>query len=236
MRIDRAARGALTVAGIAALLTFAMSPQRLPLVLFNRTPSIPTGVYVYRCDRAQRGDVVAFALPPAAWQYAHLRGEHTDVLLLKHVLATGGDFVSTLGGELRVNGVLLGSIASVDSAGRPMPCWCAARVLDGDELLVGSSHPRSFDSRYFGPIHAGQVLGVYRRLSFRSPSIEPTDTGLLGNPLSFKPPRPIAFNASGGPFDVERSKVAEKGMNHVGQGKGRLLSLRVTAASIRSWV
>jgi len=206
MRIDRTSHRVLAIAGIAALLTLAMSPRRSPLLLFNRTPSLPTGFYVRCGDRVHRGDVVAFALPRAAWQYAHLGGERTDVRLLKHVLAMGGDFVSTLGGELRVNGVVVGSILSIDSAGRPLPQWFADRVLDHDELIVGSSHARSFDSRYFGPIHAGQVLGVYRRLSFRSPSIEPAATGSLGNPLSLKHPPPIARDASGGPLDGERSK------------------------------
>jgi conjugative transfer signal peptidase TraF len=207
MRIDHASRRALVIVGIAALLTLAASPSRSPLVLFNRTPSLPTGFYLRCGERAQRGDVVAFALPPAAWQYARSRGERTDVLLLKHVLAVRGDFVSTLDGELRVNGVRVGSIASADSAGRPLPHWSAARVLDRDELLVGSSHVRSFDSRYFGPIHTGQVLGVYQRLSFHSPSTAPTQSGSPRDPLPQERPPPIACDASGGPSDGERSKL-----------------------------
>lgn len=207
MKFDRASRRALIVVGIAGLLMLAVSPRRSPLVLFNRTPSLPTGLYLRCGQKPRRGDVIAFTLPPAAWQYAHLRGESTDVLLIKHVLAQGGDFVSTLGGELRVNGMRVGSIASIDSAGRPLPHWSDARVLSGDELLVGSSHARSFDSRYFGPIHASQVLGVYRRLSFGSPSIAPTDSGSLGNPLSLKNLPPIACDASGGSLDVERLRM-----------------------------
>ena len=159
MRFDRASRRALVVVGIATLWTLVVSPRRSPLVLFNRTPSLPTGLYLRCGQQARRGDVVAFALPPAAGQYAHLRGEPTDVLLIKHVLAQGGDFVSADGGEMRVNGMRVGSIASVDSAARALPHWSAARVLSGDELLVGSSHPRSFDSRYFGPIREHTVVG-----------------------------------------------------------------------------
>ena len=207
MRINRSSRRVLIVVGIAALLTLAISPRRSPLVLFNRTPSLPTGFYMHCGQRARRGDVVAFVLPPAAWPYAHLRGESTDVLLIKHVLAHGGDFVSTLSGELRVNGMRVGSIASVDSAGRPLPHWSAARVLSGDELVVGSSHARSFDSRYFGPIHANQVLGVYRRLSFRSPSTVPTDCGSLRNPLSHERPPPIACDWCDGLLDARHAGI-----------------------------
>lgn len=198
MRLDRTSRRALVVTGVAALVMLAASSGRLPLMLLNRTPSIPTGIYIYRGSHARRGDVVAFALPPAAWQYARRRGEPTDVLLLKHVLAASGDFVSTLDDQLRINGARIGSIASVDSAGRVLPHWSTARVLSGDELIVGSTHPRSFDSRYFGPIHADQVLGVYRRLTFHSPSALSTASGSQCVPLSINPAPLSAPSASGG--------------------------------------
>jgi len=198
MRVDRASRRALLAAAVAGLLMFAAPSRRSPLLLFNRTPSIPTGVYVYCGSRVQRGDVVAFALPPSAWRYALLRGESIDVILLKHVLAVGGDFVSTLNGELRVNGTRVGPIAFADSAGRPLPHWSAARVLAGDELIVGSTHPRGFDSRYFGPIHVDEVRGVYRRLTFHSLFVGPADCGLRGGPLSVEPAPPSARSASGG--------------------------------------
>ena len=168
MQIDRAPRRMLVVVGIAAALMTIPMP-RCPLVLYNRTPSLPIGWYIYCGASIHRGDVVAFALPPTAWSYARLRGESTRVLLLKHVLAIRGDLVSTLHGELRINGAFVGSIAAVDSAGRPLPQWMACRILADDELLVGSTHPRSFDSRYFGPIHANQVLGLYRKLTFSLP-------------------------------------------------------------------
>ena len=66
---------------------------------------------------------VAFWLPAPAWSYAKQRGDSTHVLLIKHVLAKYGDFVSTLHGELRVNGVRIGAIAAVDPAGRALPHW-----------------------------------------------------------------------------------------------------------------
>ena len=206
MSIDRPSRRTLVGVGIVALWVLAVSPRRSPLVLFNRTPSLPTGFYLrWGGDWPRRGDVVALALPPAAWSYARLRGERTDVLLLKHVLAGAGDFVSTLHGELLVNGVRVGSIASVDSAGRPLPHWSVARVLAGDELLVGSSHPRSFDSRYFGPIHANQVLGVYRRLSLGSPSAVPIASESIRSSLASSHPPTIACDTSGGSLDGEHS-------------------------------
>ena len=162
MRTDRQMRFVLMIAAIAVSLIGAASAPHAPWLLYNRTPSMPTGFYVYYSRHAHRGDIVAFALPPAAQEYAHRRGGTTTLLLLKHVLAVGGDFVSTLDGELRINGALIGPIAAVDSAGRRLPHWIAARRLNADELVVGSPASHSFDSRFFGPIHVKQVIGVYR--------------------------------------------------------------------------
>ena len=168
MRIDRRFRLVLLIGGIPGLLIIGASVRHPPLVLYNRTPSMPAGLYVYRGRVIRRGEIVAFPLPVSAFDYARRRGEPTDLLLLKHVLAVSGDFVSTIDGELRVNGTLVGRISSVDSIGRPLPQWRWAGVLHDGELLVGSSFDHSFDSRFFGPIRTSEVLGVYRRIAFRS--------------------------------------------------------------------
>lgn len=173
MKTDRCSCRALIIGGIAVLLIAAASAPHPPLALYNRTPSMPAGLYVYHGHVIRRGAIVAFPLPVLAYDYARRRGEGTDLLLLKHVLAVGGDFVSTSGGELRVNGTPIGRIPPVDSAGRPLPQWRQARVLGDGELLVGSTVDRSFDSRFFGPIRTSQVLGVYRHLAFDSSTHEP---------------------------------------------------------------
>ena len=136
-----------------------------PWLLYNRTPSVPLGFYRYTGSTPQVGDLVAFPLPEAAHEYARQRGESTDILLLKPVLADRGDHVSTLHGELRINGVLIGAIPDTDAAGRTLPHWRGARVLADGQLFVGSTDVvHSFDSRFFGPIDIAQVVGVYRRL------------------------------------------------------------------------
>ena len=172
-RRSRRLRRFLVVAAVAALV-FVPKPK---LLLYNRTPSLPVGWYVYAGQTPQRGDIVAFTLPTAAHAYAMARGESTGVRLLKQVLATGGDRVSTLHGLLYINGVLIGTIPAVDSAGRTLPHWQADRVLTADELFVGTTASHSFDSRFFGPIRTEDVQGVYRPLcvdSTTSATIEST--------------------------------------------------------------
>jgi len=167
-RRSRRLRRFLIVAAVAALgLVVIPKPK---LLLYNRTPSLPVGWYVYAGQTPRRGDLVAFNLPITAHAYAMARGESTDVRLLKRVLAVGSDRVSTLHGLLRINGRLIGTIPAVDSAGRMLPHWQADRVLTADELFVGTTAPHSFDSRFFGPIHVADVQGVYRPLCVDSTS------------------------------------------------------------------
>jgi type IV secretory pathway protease TraF len=78
-----------------------------------------------------------------------------------------GDHVSTLHGELRINGAFVDSVLDTDAAGRTLPRWRGDRVLTDGELFVGSTRiEHSFDSRFFGPVRASQIVGVYRRLTF----------------------------------------------------------------------
>jgi len=159
-------RGLVMLSAPVLLLGVGLLPHR-PWLLYNHTPSVPIGIYRYAGRTPQRGDLVAFSLPGTAHDYARRRGEPTDILLLKPVLAVSGDQVSTLHGELRINGALVGAIRDTDSIGRTLPRWRSDRVLTDGELFVGSTRiEHSFDSRFFGPVHASQIVGVYRRLTF----------------------------------------------------------------------
>lgn len=167
MRIDRRAlRWVPVIATAIYLIGFAFSADR-PWLLYNHTPSVPIGFYILRSGapntRIRRGDLVAFALPRAAYNYARQRGDSTHVRLLKPVLAVAGDHVSTLHGKLRINGAFVCNIPDTDSAGRVLPHWRHACTLKPGELFVGSTRiADSFGSRFFGPIHVAQVIGVYR--------------------------------------------------------------------------
>ena len=81
----------------------------------------------------------------------------------KLVAAVGGDRLDLADGGIAVNGRALLSTASlaVDSAGRSLP-WQpeGERRVAAGEVWVLSSHRHSFDSRYFGPIGAAEVLGT----------------------------------------------------------------------------
>ncbi len=148
--------------GLAALVVIGLV-LTAPIVLLNRTPSEPPGFYIVTARAPSRGDIIAFKTPAPAFPYADERmGYLHHRPLLKAVAAVAGDQVCTRGGELVVNGVARAPIAAVDRRGRALPHWIGCRRLGAGELFVFSARvPNSFDSRYYGPVRLGDVLGVY---------------------------------------------------------------------------
>jgi len=134
-----------------------------PVLLFNLTPSEPTGLYVETPDRPADGRLVAFEAPAAAFPYADGRlGYLRHTPLLKAVAGVAGDEVCTLAGRLRINGRDRAPIAAHDGLGVALPHWSGCRRLAANELFVFSDRvSNSFDSRYFGPVNRSAVIGVY---------------------------------------------------------------------------
>ena len=137
-----------------------------PWVLWNRTDSEPQGVYARTLQKPAIGSLIAFPAPAAAFPYADGRMAYLrSVPILKQVAAAEGDLVCTQGSTLAVNGRSLAPIYTFDPRGRRLPQWRGCRRLGAGEFFVFSNRiPNSFDSRYYGPVRAQQVLGVYRRL------------------------------------------------------------------------
>jgi conjugative transfer signal peptidase TraF len=158
--------------GFAAITLAAASVATVfdttrPLVLFNTTPSEPTGFYLASPTPVSVGQIAAFRAPPAAFPYADLRLAYLHrTPMLKAIAATAGDNVCTRGGRLRINGRDRAAIAQRDSRGVALPHWLACRRLVGGEVFVFSDRvPNSFDSRYFGPVREAAMIGVYRPFS-----------------------------------------------------------------------
>ena len=81
------------------------------------------------------------------------------VPVIKRIAAGDGESVCERSGSLAIDGRVVARALSADSAGRPLPAWHGCRTLGrGDFLLLGDTWD-SYDSRYFGPIPAGAVIG-----------------------------------------------------------------------------
>ncbi len=138
---------------------------------FNLSPCVPRGVYYLTSGEAPRAGRLVLACPPARAAELALRRHYLlagscpggTKPIGKLVAALAGDRVELAVAGIVVNGRALPSTASlaVDSAGRPLPRQpVGERRVAAGEVWVLSAHAHSFDSRYFGPIGAAQVLGT----------------------------------------------------------------------------
>ena len=120
----------------------------------------------YLIDKAEKspelGDLVAYRSDARMAPELPL-----GTLVVKRVEALGGDRVDLETQGIRIQGELrpvrfphrqrLKDRALSDHEGM---------VIPDTSLWVMGDHPRSFDSRYFGPVSAQQIIGVARALPF----------------------------------------------------------------------
>ena len=149
----------LPCAAAAALATVV--PQ--PSVLWNRSASEPTGLYIRTAAEPAIGRIIAFHTPASAFPYADGRmGYLHQVPILKQIAAGEGDVVCTRAGALSINGRWRAAVLARDPRGGVLPHWRGCRVLAKGEFFVFSDRiPNSFDSRYYGPVKVGQIVGVF---------------------------------------------------------------------------
>jgi conjugative transfer signal peptidase TraF len=166
------------VAGIAgaALAVFGLlAACRSAGIWINTTDSMPLGVWRQTPRLAARpGDVVLLCLPAnAVTELGQARGYIApgscptgQETVLKPIAAGAGDTVAVSPDGISVNGRAIANSGQLahDSRGRPLPHVAAGRyrVPAGEFWLVSPHNPRSFDSRYFGPVSAGLVRSTVR--------------------------------------------------------------------------
>jgi conjugal transfer pilin signal peptidase TrbI len=87
----------------------------------------------------------------------HLDQTPTDQLL-KRVGCATGQRLSVADGQFSCDGYYLGQALTHDSKGNRLPQFTFNGLVPAGSLFMVGSHPRSYDSRYFGFIHADSVL------------------------------------------------------------------------------
>jgi conjugative transfer signal peptidase TraF len=170
------------VGGTISLLMLAFGGGALALALvaawaglrLNDSPSMPTCLYVRTSSESGSSLVVFCPTEPFARLSVERgyrsRGNCPDGAepLAKPIAARPGDIVGLSTTGMAVNGRLLANTAPLvkDSAGRPLSHWPFGRyvVAPGTVWVASSYSPRSFDSRYFGPVEASQVREHVRPL------------------------------------------------------------------------
>ena len=110
-----------------------------------------------RFDTYKRGDIVVFN-PPVAWQ------QENGTPYIKRVIGVGGDKVDIHDGNVYVNGTQLEEPYVFKEDGQSQPTedplnmseWV---VPDGELFLMGDHRGSSADSREFGTVKIGDVIG-----------------------------------------------------------------------------
>jgi conjugative transfer signal peptidase TraF len=157
--------GTFTIASAGILVLTASSLEVSPWLVWNASPSVPVGLYLVEHLPPRKGDLAIIRLPPRIEAFAHRRRYlPASTYLLKPVAAVAGEHVCLVGQTVLVQGMALGSIQFRDRLGRPLPSWRGCRHLVGSEVFLVASEPKSFDSRYFGPVPADHAVGRAVRL------------------------------------------------------------------------
>lgn len=150
--------------GVALALALLVAPsidnKRRPLLIWNASSSVPTGLYWVGQDAPGVGDLAVVQLPPHMAALAAARGYlPRPAYLLKSIVAAAGNRVCRYGAHVFVGGVFTARALATDSRRRPLPRWQGCRMLRAGEVFLLSHQPESFDSRYFGPIQAEHIVG-----------------------------------------------------------------------------
>jgi conjugative transfer signal peptidase TraF len=132
----------------------------------NTSPSLPLGLYVTSSEPG--ANLVEFC-PSEPFASLALSRRYRDpgacsdggAPLLKPVVAREGDLVEVSGAGIAVNGHVLPNTAPLhrDTKGRTLTSWPVGRyrVEPGFVWVASSYNPRSFDSRYFGPVATSSI-------------------------------------------------------------------------------
>lgn len=148
----------LIIFGTVALLN--TRPE--PMFFYNSSASIPLGVY-YKIEydgKLQTGDIVVFTPPEKAKKIAYERGYISEgTPMMKYVVAVEGDEFLIDGSDFFAAEKYYGHVAAEDSAGRELyPYSNHMFTVNKGEFIAAGTHPRSFDSRYWGPVSENNIL------------------------------------------------------------------------------
>lgn len=162
------------LAAVTAIFNLTLKHYNL---YFNVSNSLPIGLYK-KVDLStspngtslKHNDIVLFCLSEGESKFAFERG-YIDFGSCPGGYAPLGKYVVALKGDnvifdpkngIFVNGKLVNNSFAQhsDNYGRPLKVFSGSFILNDQDIVVANPKIDSFDSRYFGPINYGNVLGV----------------------------------------------------------------------------
>lgn len=145
--------------GLSAVLFSVVSPLPERLI-WNRTGSVPEGLYWLSDEPITKGGWVVVSARSAEAQWAGLHGfVGEDWPLLKRVSGVPGDEICRDGATVLINGMPSGAALIETADGVFLPSWSGCRRVAEDEIFLMNAHPKSLDGRYFGITSARDLEG-----------------------------------------------------------------------------
>jgi conjugative transfer signal peptidase TraF len=155
-------RKVIAIAAIGfSLIGITAFAEPSPWLVWNASASAPVGLYRVTSEAPARGDLVLVRAPDAIVGLAAERGYlPRSVPLVKRLAALPGEHVCAFNEAIIIGGEIAARRLATDRQGRALPWWNECRTLSADEFfLLNGEVPRSFDSRYFGPVPTKNIIG-----------------------------------------------------------------------------
>ncbi len=155
-------QGLVVAAGLALVgLAAPLALDPVPRLVWNASASAPIGLWrIMPGASVSVGDSVLVEPPPAA---RHLAAQRhylpANVPMIKTIAAVSGDTVCARDAAITIDNRLAAVRRLADRRGRKLPWWRGCLRLSGGQVMLLNSAPNSFDSRYFGPVEKGAIIG-----------------------------------------------------------------------------
>jgi signal peptidase I len=175
----------VAVGAVLAIKAWVVNPYRIPSSSMEPTlhcaqpapgcasrfsDRVLANRFIYRFRDPERGEIVVFKTPPAA--ASCLEGGGAGQTFVKRLIGLPGDHLEQRNGVVRVNGERLEEpyIQPQRRGGRDF----TADVPAGQYFMMGDNRTQSCDSREWGPVPRGNLIGpvfaIYwppQRIGFR---------------------------------------------------------------------
>ena len=153
--------GRRIVLGLIALSLSGLVASSLvdhdPLLIWNRTESVPKGLYLIRNTPLERGMLVAYRPTKSESYWLHSKGiTGKNWPILKRIMALEDDTICWRSGAVSVNDQHVGNVLSeVD-----LPAIEGCVQLEYGDVFLMNAHTRSVDGRYFGIQKTNDIIGA----------------------------------------------------------------------------
>lgn len=149
----------LAIVVLAAVLVGAWLPER---IIVSTSPSLQYRVFFLIKTKINRkvetGDYLVFRHKDTRFIHKGLNRENDR--MVKKIGCGPGEILAKSAdrNEYFCEQTSLGTALTIDSKGRKLPSFQFTGPIPENSYFVVGSNPRSFDSKYFGFVHADEIL------------------------------------------------------------------------------